>query len=113
MRITSAKENQRTMTTTTTMSRNINTPAQTQFTCEGNGQLKLEPFNGLNELSKLLEKDSIGRFSSIKPLNQNRRIITKVMANANDQLGLSNVAKSDFFRTDLSVLRNLRKGGLI
>lgn len=23
------------------------------------------------------------------------------------------VAKSDFFRTDLSVLRNLRKGGLI
>ncbi|KAI2799562.1 Kinesin associated protein [Blomia tropicalis] len=113
MRITSAKENQRTTTTTTTMSRNINTPAQTQFTCEGNGQLKLEPFNGLNELSKLLEKDSIGRFSSIKPLNQNRRIITKVMANANDQLGLSNVAKSDFFRTDLSVLRNLRKGGLI
>lgn len=75
--------------------------------------MKLESLSGLNELTKLLEKDSIGLFSAIKPLNQNRRIMTKVMANANEQAGLTKVAKSDFFRTDLSVLRNLRKGGFI
>ena len=76
-------------------------------------QMKLEPLGGLNELTKLLDKDSISFFSAIKPLNQNRRIMTKVMANANDFMGLTKIAKSDFFRTDLSVLRNLRKGGLI
>lgn len=78
-----------------------------------NSQMVLQPLGGLNELSKLLEKDSIGMFSAVKPLNQNRRIMTKVMANANDLTNLTKIAKSDFFQTDLSVLRNLRKGGLI
>ena len=77
-------------------------------------QIEPESLNGLNELTKLLDKDSSGlSFTATKPFKHNLRIMTKVMATANDHAYPTKIAKSGFSRTDLSVLRNLRKGGLI
>lgn len=76
-----------------------------------NKQFILESLTGLNELTKMIRKDDFSMSTMMRPLNSNRRVITKVMAN--DSFNITDIANRDLFRTDLSVLKNLRKGGFI